>query len=52
MKKNAWIGGLTGAIAGGVGALLMSEYEFSLFTVTIIGIVVGVVIAFLFNLKK
>ena len=47
MKKVGWIGAISGATAGGVGALLVSAYDFSLLFVMIIGAIIGLGVDYL-----
>jgi len=54
-KGNAVIGAVSGGIAGVVGAWLVSDYDFSLLSVILIGAVIGIcvgVVADLFKKKK
>lgn len=55
MIKNWELGAISGAIAGIVGAWLVSDYDFSLLSVILIGAVIGIcvgVVAKLFKKKK
>jgi hypothetical protein len=49
MKKIGWEGFTAGAVAGLVGALLVSEYSYSLFSVGIVGAIVGLIVAGIFK---
>ena len=51
-KRNAVIGAISGGIAGAVGAWLISDYDFSLLSVVLIGAVIGVCIGLLIKLIK
>ena len=44
MKREGWIGAISGAIAGGVGALLVILYDWSLFVVAGVGAVIGLLV--------
>jgi hypothetical protein len=50
--KNWVIGAVSGGFAGLVGALLISEYNFSLLSVVLIGAVIGFCIGLLAKLIK
>lgn len=50
--KNWMIGAISGGLAGLVGALLISEYDFSLLFVILIGAIIGLCIGFLNKLIK
>ncbi len=51
-KKIAVIGAISGGIAGVVGAWLVSDYDFSLLSVILIGAVIGVCVGFVAKLIK
>ena len=52
MKKVSYIGITAGCIGGLIGADLTSNYDFSLFTVGIIGLIVGALTGWIFSLFK
>ena len=41
-KRNAVIGAISGGIAGAVGAWLISDYDISLLSIILIGVVIGI----------
>jgi len=45
MRKVGWIGLISGAIAGGVGAILVSSYDFSIFVVAVIGALIRIIVS-------
>ncbi len=51
-KGNLVIGAVSGGIAGAVGAWLVSDYDFSLLSVVLIGAVIGICVGFVANLFK
>ena len=51
-KGNAVIGAVSGGIAGVVGAWLVSDYDFSLLSVILIGAVIGICVGVVTNLFK
>jgi len=51
-KGNAVIGAVSGGIAGVVGAWLVSDYDFSLLSVILIGAVIGICVGVIYNLFK
>jgi uncharacterized membrane protein YjjB (DUF3815 family) len=50
--KNWTIGAISGGLAGLVGALLISEYNFSLLFVILIGAIIGFCVGLLAKLIK
>jgi len=52
MKKSSWIGITAGGVSGLIGAVLVSSFDFSLFSVGLIGLIVGISTSILFNLFK
>lgn len=51
MKKITWINAVSGGVSGFLGAFLVNQFGFSLFSVVIIGMLIGVITAFLFKIK-
>ncbi len=51
-KGNTVIGAISGGIAGAVGAWLVSDYDFSLLFVILIGAVIGICVGIVSNLFK
>ena len=51
-KRYAVIGAVSGGIAGVVGAWLISDYDFSLLSVVLIGAIIGVCVGVVANLFK
>ena len=51
-KKNLVIGAVSGGLAGVVGAWLISDYDFSLLSVVLIGAVIGFCVGVVSNLFK
>jgi len=51
-KGNAVIGAVSGGIAGAVGAWLVSDYDFSLLSIVLIGAVIGICVGVVANLFK
>ncbi len=52
MKKNNWIGAVSGGISGIIGAVLVSEFDFSILSVVIIGIIIGILVNLTFQMFK
>jgi tetrahydromethanopterin S-methyltransferase subunit C len=52
MKKVSYVGITAGCISGLIGAVLVSNYDFSIFTVGVIGLIVGALIGWIFSLFK
>ena len=52
MKKVSWIGITAGCVSGLIGAVLVSNYSFSLFSVGVIGLIVGALTGLVFSLFK
>ena len=45
MRRIGWIGLISGGIAGGVGAILVGSYDFSLFAVAVVGALIGIIVS-------
>lgn len=52
MNRVFWLGATAGVVSGLLGAILVSQYDLSLFTVGFIGGIVGLIVGWLFRLKK
>jgi hypothetical protein len=52
MKRENWIPVISGCLSGLVGSILVSEFDFSLFFVGLIGIGIGTLVAYLFSFFK
>jgi len=50
--KNWEIGAISGGLAGIVGAWLASDYDFSLFSIVLIGAVIGICVGLITNFIK
>lgn len=52
MNRIFWLGATAGVVSGILGAILVSQYDLSLFSVAVIGGIVGMIIGWLFKLQK
>lgn len=52
MKSNFWFGFFVGAIGGGVGSILVNQFDFSLVSAGISGGLIGVAFAFVYGYFK
>jgi tetrahydromethanopterin S-methyltransferase subunit C len=52
MKKINYIGITAGCVSGLIGAVLVSSFDFSLFSVGVIGLIVGTLTGWIFSLFK
>jgi len=49
MKKGTWAGIVAGCVAGLIGSILVSEFDFSIFSVGVIGLIIGALMGVIFN---
>lgn len=52
MKKNNAIGLISGCVSGLVGAILVSEFQLSLFFVGLVGVGIGMLVSYIFSFFK
>ena len=48
-NKFAWLGAITGMVSGFVGAILISNWNFSILGIGIIGALIGLVLGFVYK---
>lgn len=52
MKREKWIPIVSGCLSGLAGSILVSEFDFSLFFVALVGIGIGALVSYSFSFFK
>jgi len=52
MKRENWIPLVSGCLSGLAGSILVSEFDFSLFFVGLVGIGIGALVTYIFSFFK